>query len=232
MKDRYAFTVHDLPLEERPRERLQKLGAEFLSAQELLALALGRGVAGKPVMSIAQELIGRFGSIKGIAEATIDELAHIKGIGTAKAAQLMASFELGKRQSLEGGSLYDRYDIDNPRSVVKAIGASIRDKTKEHFKLIILNTRNKILTVAHISTGTISASLVHPREVFKEAIRRSASSVILVHNHPSGDPKPSEEDLRITRRLIDAGKIIGIEVLDHVIIGKDNFSSFKERGLL
>jgi DNA repair protein RadC len=116
--------------------------------------------------------------------------------------------------------------------VVRAIRASIKDKVKEHFKLIILNTRNKIITITHVSTGTLSASLVHPREVFRDAIRHSASSVVLVHNHPSGDPEPSEEDLRITRRLVDAGKIIGIDVLDHIIIGKDTFRSFKEKGLI
>lgn len=232
MKQRDAFTVHDLPIQERPRERLRKFGPEALSAQELLALVIGRGVSGKSVMSIAQELMIRFGSIKGVSEATIEELAGIKGIGTAKAAQLRAAFELGKRQDLEKESWYDGYDIKDPQSVVRVIRSSIRDKAKEHFKLIILNTRNRITTITDVSTGTLSASLVHPREVFKEAIRHSASSVVLAHNHPSGDPEPSEEDLRITRRLIDAGKIIGIEVLDHIIIGKNSFSSFKERGLM
>jgi DNA repair protein RadC len=232
MKHVDSFTVHDLPRQERPRERLQKLGPGALSAQELLALVLGRGVSGKSVMSIAQELISTFGSVKGISEATIEELAAIKGIGTAKAAQLKASFELGKRQELEKESPYEAYDITDPQTVVRAIRSSIKDKVKEHFKLIILNTRNKIITIINVSTGTLSASLVHPREVFRDAIRYSASSVVLVHNHPSGDPEPSEEDLRITRRLIDAGKIIGIDVLDHIIIGKDRFTSFKEKGLI
>lgn len=232
MKHIDSFTVHDLPRQERPRERLQKFGPHALSAQELLALVLGRGVSGKSVMSIAQELIARFGSVKGVSEATTEELANIKGIGAAKAAQLKAAFELGKRQQLEKESPYDTYDITDPQTVVKAIRLSIKDKAKEHFKLIILNTRNKIVAITHVSTGTLSASLVHPREVFRDAIRYSASSVILVHNHPSGDPEPSEEDLRITRRLIDAGRIIGIDVLDHIIIGKDTFRSFKEKGLI
>jgi DNA repair protein RadC len=232
MKHVDSFTVHDLPRQERPRERLQKLGSEALSAQELLALVIGRGVSGKSVMSIAQELITKFGSIKGISETTIEELAGLKGIGPAKAAQLRASFELGKRQELEKESPYEAYDITDPQAVVRAIRSSIKDKAKEHFKLIILNTRNKIIKITNVSTGTLSASLVHPREVFRDAIRYSASSVVLVHNHPSGDPEPSEEDLRITRRLIDAGRIIGIEVLDHIIIGKNVFASFKEKGLL
>lgn len=232
MKQRDTFTVNDLPRQERPRERLRKFGSQALSAQELLALVIGRGVSGKSVISIAQELMTTFGSVKGVSEATIEELAGIKGIGVAKAAQLRASFELGKRQELEKESWYDGYDIRDPQGVVRVIRASIRDKAKEHFKLIILNTRNCITAITNVSTGTLSASLVHPREVFKDAIRHSASSVVLAHNHPSGNPEPSEEDLRITRRLIDAGKIIGIDVLDHIIIGKNSFSSFKERGLL
>jgi len=232
MKSIDSFTVNDLPMQERPRERLQKFGAEALSAQELLAIVMGRGVSGHSVMNIAQQLLSRFGSVHGISEATIGELAAIKGIGAAKAAQLKASFELGKRQELEKESSYDGYDIKDPQSVVKAIRLSIRDKAKEHFKLVILNTRNRIIAITNVSMGTLSASLVHPREVFKDAIRHSASSVVLVHNHPSGDPEPSEEDLRITRRLIDAGRIIGIEVLDHIIIGKNDFRSFKEKGLI
>jgi DNA repair protein RadC len=232
MKSIDSFTVNDLPMQERPRERLQKFGPEALSAQELLAIVMGRGVSGHSVMNIAQQLLSRFGSVHGISEATIGELAAIKGIGAAKAAQLKASFELGKRQELEKESSYDGYDIKDPQSVVKAIRLSIRDKAKEHFKLVILNTRNRIIAITNVSTGTLSASLVHPREVFKDAIRHSASSVVLVHNHPSGDPEPSEEDLRITRRLIDAGRIIGIEVLDHIIIGKQDFRSFKEKGLI
>ena len=183
MKNVDSFTVHDLPRQERPRERLQKLGPGALAAQELLAIVLGRGVAGKSVMSIAQELITRFGSVKGVAEATIEELAAIKGIGTAKAAQLKASFELGKRQELEKESPYEAYDITDPQTVVKAIRASIKDKAKEHFKLIILNTRNKIIKITNVSTGTLSASLVHPREVFRDAIRHSASSVVLVQSN-------------------------------------------------
>jgi DNA repair protein RadC len=226
-----SFTVRDMPREERPRERLQALGAGALSSQELLAIIIGRGVAGKPVTAIAQELIGRFGSINAVSEATIEELSQIKGLGTAKAAQLKACFELAKRKELESDDLED-YTITSPRSVVKAVRARIKDKAKEHFMLITLNTRNKVTSITNVSVGTLNASLVHPREVFRDAIRRSASSVVLAHNHPSGDPTPSEEDLKITKRLVEAGKILGIEVLDHVIIGKDDSCSFKEKGLI
>lgn len=225
-----SFTVRDLPKSERPRERLIKFGPEALSAQELLALIIGRGIPKKSVMNIAQELLARFGNIKAISQASIEALSEIKGVGLAKAAQLKACFELGKRQDLEPE--LKNYDIKNPQSVVKAIRASIKDKAKEHFKLILLDTRNKIIGISTISIGTLNASLVHPREVFKEAIIHNSASVVLAHNHPSGDPEPSDEDLTITKRLVDSGKILGIEVIDHIIIGKTNFSSFKERGLI
>ena len=157
MKQRDTFTVNDLPRQERPRERIRKFGSQALSAQELLALVIGRGVSGKSVISIAQELMTTFGSVKGVSEATIEELAGIKGIGVAKAAQLRASFELGKRQELEKESWYDGYDIKDPQGVVRVIRASIRDKAKEHFKLIILNTRNRITAITNVSTGTLSS---------------------------------------------------------------------------
>ncbi len=225
-----SFTVRDLPRQERPRERLQKFGSEALSAQELLALVIGRGIPGKSVMSIAQELLARFGNIKAISQATIEELSQIKGIGLAKAAQIKASFELGKREELEPE--LKNFDIKDPEAVVRAIRASIRDKAKEHFKLILLNPRNKIIGISTISIGTLNASLVHPREVFKDAIVHSAASVVLAHNHPSGDPEPSEDDIKMTKKLVESGEILGIEVLDHIIIGKNNFCSFKERGLI
>jgi DNA repair protein RadC len=225
-----SFTVRDLPRQERPRERLQKFGAEALSAQELLALIIGRGIPKKSVMSIAQELIAKFGNVKAISLATIEELSQIRGIGLAKAAQIKACFELGRREGLEP-ELKD-FDVKDPEAVVKAIRSSIKDKAKEHFKLILLNPRNKIIGISTISMGTLNASLVHPREVFKDAITHSAASVVLAHNHPSGDPDPSEDDIKITKKLVDSGKLLGIEVLDHIVIGKNNFSSFKERGLL
>ena len=181
-------------------------------------------------MSIAQELLTRFGNVKAISQATIEELSQIKGIGLAKAAQIKACFELGKREDLEPEMI--NFDIKSPESVVRAIRASIKDKAKEHFKLILLNPRNKIIRISTISIGTLNASLVHPREVFKDAIVHSAASVVLAHNHPSGDPDPSEDDLKITRKLVESGKILGIEVMDHIIIAKNGFFSFKEKGLI
>lgn len=247
MKTGGSFTVLDMPRAERPRERLLRLGPDALSAQELLAIIIGRGVSGISVMSIAQELLLRFGSIKAISEATIEELSGIKGMGAAKAAQLKACFELGKRQELEAEYPYSDFDIKNPLTVANLIKNTIKDKQKEHFLLITLNTRNRVTGIINISIGTLNASLVHPREVFKEAMSRCASSVIIAHNHPSGDPNPSEEDINITRRLVDAGRVLGIEVLDHVILGKvsaksaltrkgavkeEDYCSLRERGLI
>ena len=231
MNKDFSFTVRDLPKPERPRERLQKLGPEALSSQELLALVIGRGIPKKSVMIIAQELLARFRNVKAISQATLEELSQIKGIGLAKAAQIKACFELGKREDLEPPDLVP-FDIKNPEAVVKAIRASVQDKAKEHFKLILLNSRNRVIGISTISIGTLTTSLVHPREVFKEAIMHSAASVVLAHNHPSGDPDPSEDDLKITKKLVESGKILGIEVIDHIIIGKIDHYSFREKGLI
>ena len=226
----FSFTVRDLPKPERPRERLQKVGPENLSVQELLALVIGRGIPKKSVMMIAQELISKFGNVQAISRATIEELSQIKGIGIAKAAQIKACFELARRENLD--TVEENFDVKSPEAVFKLINSSIKDKAKEHFKLILLNSRNKKIGISPISTGTLTTSLVHPREVFKEALSHSAASVILAHNHPSGDPEPSEDDLKITRKLVESGKILGVEVLDHIIIGKDKFYSFREKGLI
>jgi DNA repair protein RadC len=230
MDKEFSFTVRDLPKPERPRERLQKLGPDALSSQELLALVIGRGIPKKSVMTIAQELLSRFGNVKAISQATLEELSQIKGIGIAKAAQIKACFELAKRETLEAEE--ENFDIKNPEAVCRLIGSSIKEKAKEHFKLILLNSRNKKIGISTISIGTLTTSLVHPREVFKEALAHSAASVILAHNHPSGDPEPSEDDLKITRKLVESGKILGVEVIDHIIVGKNSFYSFREKGLI
>ena len=225
-----SFTIHDLPLMERPRERLLQLGPEALSVQELLALILGRGVRGESVMLTAQRLLSRFGSLQGIADSSIEELLGIKGIGLAKAGQLKAAFELGRR--LEGYPEEDKNAIKNPENVLKEVGSRLKGKKREHFLTLLLNTRNKVIGVAPVSIGSLDSSIVHPREVFKEAISASAASVIFVHNHPSGDPQPSEDDIKLTRRLVEAGNIVGIEVLDHVIVADRLYVSLKGMKLM
>jgi DNA repair protein RadC len=225
-----SFTLRDLPAAERPRERLKARGADSLSSPELLAILIGKGVSGKSVLTIANELISRFHGVQGVGDATIEELSAVRGVGVAKAAQIKAAFELGKRRDL--GPDIDQRSITNPQSLAKIIRSNLQDKTKEHFKLVLLNTRNKIIDISTISVGTLNASLVHPREVFKSAVTHSAASIILVHNHPSDDPEPSIDDVTLTRRLADAGRLMGIEVLDHIIVTKKGYTSFKERGLL
>ncbi|MCJ7484407.1 MAG: DNA repair protein RadC [Thermodesulfovibrionales bacterium] len=224
-----SFTIHDLPADERPRERLVKFGEQALSAQELLQLILGRGIAGESVVVTAQKLLSQFGSLQRLAEASIEELSLIKGIGLAKAAQIKAAFEIGRRLSTQAMP-YKSKELTDPEKVYRLIKSKLKDYHKEHFYIIVLNSRN--WSVAEVSIGTLNANIVHPREVFAEAIKNKAASVIFVHNHPSGDPEPSEEDLEITRKLVESGKILGIEIIDHVIVTKDKFISMKQKGIL
>ena len=225
-----SFTIHDLPTSERPRERLQKLGVDALSAQEILALILGRGIAGESVMVTAQRLLSQFGNLKGIANASLEELSQVKGIGPAKASQIKAASEMANR--LEGYSeTGEKPVIKTPEEVVNLVKGKLKGKKKEHFLVLLLDTRNHLIEVANISVGSLDTSVVHPREVFKEAISASAASVIFVHNHPSGDPTSSEDDIKLTKRLAEVGEIMGIDVLDHIIIGDKNYLSLKREGL-
>ena len=228
--EKKSFTIHDLPLSERPRERLQKFGVEALSAQEVLALILGRGISGESVMVTAQRLLSQFGSVKGIAGASVEELSQVKGIGLAKAAQIKAAFELANR--LEGYSeAGDKPILKTPEDVVGLVKVRLKGKKKEHFLALLLDTRSRLIKVAEISVGSLDSSIVHPREVFKEAISATAASVVFVHNHPSGDPTASEDDIGLSKRLAEAGEIVGIDVLDHIIIGDKKFLSLKREGL-
>jgi len=224
-----SFTIRDLPKDERPRERLIKFGEQALSIQELLQLILGKGVTGESVAITAQKLLSHFGSLEKLAEASIEELSSIKGVGLAKACQIKAVFEISRRLSTQTPS-YKSKELTDPQKVYQLIKNKLKDYHREHFYIIALNSRNQ--SIAEISIGSLNASIVHPREVFVEAIKNRAASVIFVHNHPSGNPEPSREDIELTKRLIEAGKILGIEVLDHIIVTKTNFISFKEKKLL
>jgi len=223
-----SFTIHDLPAEERPRERLVKFGEQALSAQELLQVILGRGIAGESVAVTAQKLLTQFGSLQKLAEASIEELSSVKGIGLAKATQIKAVFEIGRRLATQTPSYKSKELIDSEK-VFRLVKSKLKDYHKEHFYIIALNARN--WSISEVSKGTLNANLVHPREVFGEAIKSNAASVILVHNHPSGDTEPSDDDLEITKKLVESGKILGIEVIDHIIITKNNYFSFKDKGL-
>lgn len=224
-----SFTIHDLPINERPRERLQKYGAESLSAQEIIALILGRGISGESVMVTAQRLISQFGSLSGIAGASVEELSQVRGIGLAKAVQMKAAFELANRMEITIAASAKPV-IKKPEDVAGLVAGRLKGKKKEYFLAILLDTRSRLIKVAEISVGSLDASVVHPREVFKEAISASAASVIFAHNHPSGDPTPSEDDIKLTKRLAEAGEITGIDVLDHVIIGDNRYLSLKREG--
>jgi DNA repair protein RadC len=203
---------------------------EALSAQEILALILGRGVSGESVMVTAQRLLSQFGSLKGIAGASVEELSQVKGIGLAKAAQIKAAFELANR--LEGyAEAGDKPVVKAPEDVVGLVRGRLKGKKKEHFLALLLDTRSRLIKVAEISVGSLDSSIVHPREVFKEAISATAASVVFVHNHPSGDPTASEDDIGLSKRLAEAGEIVGIDVLDHIIIGDKNYLSLKREGL-
>ncbi|UCD10251.1 MAG: DNA repair protein RadC [Dehalococcoidales bacterium] len=222
--------MHDLPVSERPRERLFNHGVENLSAQEILALILGRGISGESVTVTSQRLLSQFGNLKGIADATLEELAKIKGIGPAKAAQIKAAFELANRleKADESGK---KPVVKTPEDVVSLIQNKLKGKKKEYFLVLCLDTRGKLIKTSEVSIGSLDSSIVHPREVFKEALTASAASVIFTHNHPSGEPEPSEDDIKLTKRLADAGDILGIDVLDHVIVVDNDFRSLKREGL-
>ena len=226
-----SFTVHDLPVSERPRERLAKLGSEALSSQEILALILGRGIKGESVMVTAQKLLSKYGNLKNLSAASFEELKQIKGIGPAKAAQIKATFELGKRlENSSSDSL--KLTVKSPEDVIATARAQLKGKKKEHFLVLCLDTRNHLIKTNTVSIGSLDCSIVHPREVFKEAISSCAASVIFIHNHPSGDATPSEDDVKMTKRLIEAGEIIGIEVLDHIIVCDSEHLSMKAKKLI
>jgi DNA repair protein RadC len=228
MKD--SFTVRDLPRNERPRERLLKLGSEALSAQEILAVILGRGVRGESVMVTSQKLLSRFGSLKGVVSASAEELDEMPGIGLAKAAQIKAALELSRR--LEGDvEEKEKPILRSPEDVAAVARSRLKGKKKEHFLVLCLDTRNRLINPRLVSMGSLDTSIVHPREVFKEAVSSCAASVIFAHNHPSGDPEPSREDIELTKRLAKVGEIIGIGVLDHIIVCDRSYSSLKAKNL-
>lgn len=225
-----SIMIKDVPKEDRPRERLLRLGSNHLSNQELLAILLGSGSRNESVMNLSNRVLMHFEGIKLLADATIEELTAIKGIGPAKGVVILAALEMGKR--LNEYKPNERYTIRSPEDGADYVMEEMRSLAQEHFVVLFLNTKNEIVHRQTIFIGSLNASIVHPREVFREAVKRSAASIICVHNHPSGDPTPSQEDIHVTRRLVESGKMIGIELLDHIIIGDRKFTSLKEKGYL
>nr|WP_303621460.1 DNA repair protein RadC [Paucisalibacillus globulus] len=225
-----SIMIKDVPKEDRPRERLLNLGASHLSNQELLAILLGSGTKEESVMALSNRLLMHFEGLKLLKDATIEELTAIKGIGSAKGVLILSALELGKRLSQYKPN--ERYVIRSPEDGADYVMEELRNLNQEHFVVLFLNTKNQIIHRQTIFIGSLNASIVHPREVFREAVKRSAASIIVAHNHPSGDPTPSQEDIHVTRRLAESGKMIGIELLDHLVIGDRKFVSLKEKGYL
>ena len=220
--------LKDIPKTERPREKLIQKGPQNLKDDELLAILLGTGVEGKNVIEVAKQILRKY-SKKRLLKMKYEDLSKIKGIGPAKVCIILAAQELIKR-ALEIQE--ETLPIIQSVKDVLAQAVYMRDKTREHFMAIYLNARNEMIFKKPMFVGTLNANLVHPREIFAEALKQNAASVILAHNHPSGDPEPSEDDLTITKRLTEAGKIMGIDVLDHIIITKNKIFSFKEQKLI
>lgn len=224
------LTLKELPSELRPRERLLSVGAVSLSNIELLAILLRTGTRQSSAVDLAGQLFAHFKDWAGLLDATVEELAAVKGIGSVKAVQIKAALEIGRRLALMPA--VKRTTIQSPDDAALLMMENMRHLDREHFKALLLNTKNQVLAVETISIGTLNSSVVHPRELFKVAIKKSCANIILVHNHPSGDPTPSREDIDITRRLQEGGEILGISVLDHLIIGDNKFVSLKSKGII
>jgi DNA repair protein RadC len=220
--------IKDIPLENQPRERFSKNGANSLSDAELLAVILQKGNKRENVVDMSNRLLSKNG-INKLSELSLKELQEIDGIGPAKAMQIKAVFEFNKRHSL---SKQNGKQIKSAKDVYEYATQRLNSNDKEHFMILHLDSKNRIIKDEIVSIGTLNASIIHPREVFKSAIKESANSIILVHNHPSGDPEPSIEDEKITQKLFEAGDLLSIKVLDHVIIGKENYYSFNENKIL
>jgi DNA repair protein RadC len=228
---RPAYRITDLPAVERPRERLSRLGAQALNSAELLAILLRTGVPGENAVMLGERLLRDLGGLPGLQRAGIEELSAQRGLGPAKAAQLKAAVELGQRLSMQDPEA--RPAVHSPADAAALLQYEMAALEQEHLRVVLLDTRNRVLQVAEIYRGSLNSSQVRIAEVFKPAIRRNAAAILVVHNHPSGDPDPSPEDLAVTRAIVQAGKLLDIEVLDHIIIGqgRGRWVSLKERGL-
>jgi DNA repair protein RadC len=224
------ISLRELPHEERPRERMLQYGAGALSNAELLAILIRTGTTSESAVSLSQRLLTQAGGLRNLVEMSIEQLTKIRGIGSAKALQVQAGIELGRR--LARTSQVETVTIRSPKDVSNMLAEELRYLNKEHFVCLFLNTKNQVIGKETLSMGSLNASIVHPREVFLAAIKRSSASIVCAHNHPSGDPTPSPEDIQITQRLAEAGHLLGIELLDHIIIGDRTSVSLKEQGYL
>ncbi len=217
-----------LPATERPRERLLRLGVDKLSTSELVAILMGNGRRGASALAVGQELLSRHG-LEGLARASVQELATTRGFGVAKACQLKAALELGRRVALQEPQSAVR--IGSPADAARLLAPEMGLLEQEHLRVMLLNTKNQLMAIHEVYKGSVSASLVRVGEVFREAVRCNSPTIIVAHNHPSGDPDPSAEDIRVTEQIVAAGRLLGIEVLDHIVVGHQRWVSLRERGL-
>ncbi|GIK57210.1 MAG: UPF0758 protein [Chloroflexota bacterium] len=225
----YAPMIRDMAAGERPRERLVQVGPTAVSTAELLAILLRTGVPGENVVRLAERLLIQFKDLPGLARASIPELMTVHGVGEAKAVEIKAALEIGRR--LLASAPQEKPRVTTPADAANLLMSEMMFLEKEHLKLVLLDTRNNVLGTPTIYVGSLNTSVIRVAELFRAAIRENAAAFIVAHNHPSGDPSPSPEDIRVTRQLAQAGKLLDIEVLDHVIIGHQRYVSLKERGL-
>ena len=225
----YHPTIKELPSSERPRERLLQYGANSLSNAELLAIILRTGTRDENVLLVAQRLLANFGGLAGLVQGSIPEIGSEKGLGPAKVAQIKAALELGRRLLIEAPD--ERPQIRSPADAANLVMSEMGLLEQEHLRTMLLDTKNRVLATPTIYQGSLNTSLIRVGELFREAIRANCASLIVVHNHPSGDPTPSPEDVAVTKQIVEAGRLLDVEVLDHLIIGRQRFVSLKERGL-
>jgi DNA repair protein RadC len=225
----YYLTIHDFPAEERPRERLLNCGAQALSNAELLAILLRTGAPGENVITLSTRLLKEFGGLPGLAKAGLSDLTEVRGISTAKVAQFKAGLELGRRLLLSSPDA--RPQITCPADAANLLMLEMGSLVQENLRTLLLDTKNRVLKQHTVYVGNVNASIIRVGEVFREAVKENATAIIVAHNHPSGDPSPSPEDITVTRSIVEAGLLLSVEVLDHLIIGHQSFVSLKERGL-
>lgn len=224
-----TYRITDLPEEERPRERLARLGPQSLSSAELLAILLRVGVKGENAVKVGQRLLGHYGGLAGLHRADFQDVCTQHGLGPAKAAQIKAAIELGNRLRIEAPN--ERPTVHSPADAAALVQYEMSALEQEEMRVILLDTRNRVIGITQVYKGSTNSSQVKVNELFKAAIRNSAVSIIIIHNHPSGDPTPSPDDVAVTRAIVQAGKLLDIDVLDHLVIGHGRFVSLKDRGL-
>lgn len=227
-----TYTLRDIPSEERPRERMLQHGPQALNNAELLAVLLRTGTVAESAVRLAERVLQHAGSLRQLVDMSLEQLTELKGVGPAKALQIQASIELGRRLARTTSASDERTALLSPQDAAGYIMEDLRYLTKEHFVCLFLNTKNRVVGQETLSIGSLNASIVHPREVFRAAIRRGCASIIVAHNHPSGDPTPSPEDIQLTGRLVESGQLVGIDVLDHIVVGDGIFISLKEKGFM